>query len=390
VDVSLQSPWTSADIGNPSIPGGATFDGGTFQVNAAGGDIWNTSDQFHFVFQPLTGDGELVARVGAIQQTNGSAKAGVMFRESLTAESAHAFMAVTAARGFAFQRRRAAGRATESTAGCNCSAPGWVRLVRQGNRFTAYESVEGNEWRQVASETILMAPTIYAGLALAGHNTDRATSATFTNVALTTQTAGSPINSKPTVSILEPVPGAGFVAPATIALAAAASDQDGTIARVDFYANHQFIGSAAADPFWTTWHDVPQGTYELTAIATDDAGATSYSAPVPMTVAAATGGIPPDPSPTPYRPSTLVFGPSAHHDTDVDGYRFELRRAGDAPSASPVATRDLRKPSVVSGEISVDVSGTVDALPSGAYYAIVVTISTSGATPSAPSAEFWK
>jgi hypothetical protein len=50
-----------------------------------------------------------------------------------------------------------------------------------------------------------------------------------------------------------------------------------------------------------------------------------------------------------------------------------------------MASRDLGKPSVVDGEISVDISALVDALPSGSYYAVVSATGAGGTSASSPS-----
>ena len=62
--VSAQVPpgWVSEDIGNPA-PGGAAESGGTWEITGNGNDIWNTADNFHYVYQFLDGDGEMIARV---------------------------------------------------------------------------------------------------------------------------------------------------------------------------------------------------------------------------------------------------------------------------------------------------------------------------------------
>ena len=53
---------------------------------APGRDVWGSSDQFRFVYQPVTGDVEIVARVVSITRAHSWSKAGVMIRESLAAD----------------------------------------------------------------------------------------------------------------------------------------------------------------------------------------------------------------------------------------------------------------------------------------------------------------
>jgi hypothetical protein len=96
----------------------------------------------------------------------------------------------------------------------------------------------------------------------------------------------------PTVSISSPAAGATFTAPATINIAASASDSDGTIAKVDFYAGSTLLGTATATPYQLTWSNVSAGSYTLTAVATDDGDATTTSAGVTVTVDTAPTGLP--------------------------------------------------------------------------------------------------
>ena len=116
-----------------TVNGSATYSQGTFTIRASGTDIWGTSDQFHFVYRPITGDVEILARIASMTaQAHHWAKSGVMIRESLTAQSRHAMMVGTGAAGYAFQRRAETAGNSDSTAGPGTDPPGWVRLVRKG------------------------------------------------------------------------------------------------------------------------------------------------------------------------------------------------------------------------------------------------------------------
>jgi RHS repeat-associated protein len=94
-------------------------------------------------------------------------------------------------------------------------------------------------------------------------------------------------NAAPTVSITSPAANATFTAPASITLTANAQDTDGTVTQVQYFANASPIGTATASPYSFNWTNVAAGTYSLTAVATDNVGATTTSAPVPITVGAA-------------------------------------------------------------------------------------------------------
>src|SRR4029079_11771582 len=96
-----------------------------------------------------------------------------------------------------------------------------------------------------------------------------------------------------TVSLSSPASGATFTAPASVSIAASASDSDGTVARVDFFANGTLLGTDTAAPYTFAWSNVAAGTYNLTAVATDNAGATGASAAVSINA----GSPPPPPGP---------------------------------------------------------------------------------------------
>jgi plastocyanin len=90
-------------------------------------------------------------------------------------------------------------------------------------------------------------------------------------------------NAPPVVSIIDPPNGADFSPPANISFQVAASDPDGSIARVEFFLNGASLGSAAAPPYATTVSDLGPGSYTLSATAIDNAGA-SASASASITV----------------------------------------------------------------------------------------------------------
>ena len=99
---------------------------------------------------------------------------------------------------------------------------------------------------------------------------------------VTVQSGASP----PTVTLTQPANGATFAAPATVSLAASASD-DGTVTRVEFFNGAAKLGEDTTAPYSFTWGGVGAGTYTITARATDDLGTSTTSAPSTITVSAA-------------------------------------------------------------------------------------------------------
>jgi hypothetical protein len=107
----LPLPWQHQDIGIVTVPGGAAATDGVVTLKGTL-DIWGTSDGCHFAWQQLKGDGEIVARVLSVEQTQNHAKGGIAIRESLAADARHATMVDTPMDGAQFLVREEKGGKT--------------------------------------------------------------------------------------------------------------------------------------------------------------------------------------------------------------------------------------------------------------------------------------
>jgi hypothetical protein len=93
-----------------------------------------------------------------------------------------------------------------------------------------------------------------------------------------------PGNQSPSVTLTSPSNGAVFISPAKISLAATAGDPDGSVVKVEFFNGASKLSEDTSAPFTGQWNVGSAGTYTLTARATDNAGATTTSAAVTITV----------------------------------------------------------------------------------------------------------
>ncbi|GAH36638.1 unnamed protein product, partial [marine sediment metagenome] len=173
---------------------------GTFTMSASGVDIWGTADEFRYAFKQLSGDGSIIAKVENVENTNGWAKCGVMIRETLDPGSKFAAVYImptnadgTATNGCRFQARLETGIDAVSDSSVATDeqmaiiAPYWVKLIRQGNSFTAYYSADGVRWQAMSwnPQDITMTSNVYIGLALTSHNANAVCVAQFSNVQTT-------------------------------------------------------------------------------------------------------------------------------------------------------------------------------------------------------------
>ncbi|MFC3684707.1 Ig-like domain-containing protein [Hydrogenophaga luteola] len=93
-------------------------------------------------------------------------------------------------------------------------------------------------------------------------------------------------NNPPSVSITSPVAGATFAPGSTLSIAATAVDPDGggRIANVSFFASGRLLGTRSIAPYVFNWFNAPEGSHVLTAVATDELGASGTSAPVAVAI----------------------------------------------------------------------------------------------------------
>lgn len=138
-------------------------------------------DQFRYTYRLMTGDATVIARVTSLEPTHVWAKAGVMMRESLSSDAAHAFALVSASNGVAFQRRSVAGGVSVHS-GASGASPVWLKLERRGSVFSAFRSADGRAWTLIARASIAMRATIYVGLAVTSHNVASLATARFSSV----------------------------------------------------------------------------------------------------------------------------------------------------------------------------------------------------------------
>jgi len=191
-------------------------------------------------------------------------------------------------------------RATDNAGNQTTSAPVTVTVGSQGGQspmvnitspvegaeFTAGQVIPISASAQGPSAIVLVeyfinnfkvgqddtAPFVYNWTSVAGTNrltalvTDAAGAKTLSN------TISIFVNAPPQVSLLAPASGSKFMVGDPVAFEASASDADGTVAKVEFFANGAKVGEDLSSPYAYTW-TATEGNFEITASATDNKGA---------------------------------------------------------------------------------------------------------------------
>jgi hypothetical protein len=156
---------------------------GTYTMTSSGTDIWSADDEFHFAFKEYTGNGTIIAKVESVQNTHEFAKAGVMIRDTLDADSRYTGLFITPENGVRFQYRNTSGGITDRQFVEGITAPYWVKLERtSGGLIRAYHSADGTTWERFTLTQVTMNTPMYIGLALTSHEATLTCEAKFSNV----------------------------------------------------------------------------------------------------------------------------------------------------------------------------------------------------------------
>jgi glucose/arabinose dehydrogenase len=223
VTATMPSGWTSTDIGAPITAGTADYATGSqsFYLDGAGADEYGANDQSHFVYQTLSGDGSIIARVRYQTNSDPWAKAGLMIRQS-TATGAPfvdalvtpdvspntpeidgpgcnasgclaAGPAIIPAVGYGVREQASGSHSATGPALTGFTDPNkWLKLVRAGSTFTSYESTDGSTWTQIGVQTVAMTGPVDIGLFDTGHDIGQVSTAAFDNVSVSGSIAPPP------------------------------------------------------------------------------------------------------------------------------------------------------------------------------------------------------
>jgi large repetitive protein len=132
------------------------------------------------------------------------------------------------------------------------------------------------------------APTLNA--AISAHTPMALSAAQISQVAAYIQQVGgsepAPANMLPNVAITSPANGSTFAQGTAVILSVAASDSDGSVFKVEFYADNILLSTSTAAPYSFVWNNTTVGTHTLAAKAYDNAGTVASSSNVSINITA--------------------------------------------------------------------------------------------------------
>lgn len=179
-EAALPVPWINSDIGAAS--GDAFFDQCTGGIIVESKGFSNPiSDLQHTALQSICGDVEIIAKVESIVNAG---FAGIQIRESFSAGSKK--VALKTQLGNLVRRDI---RITTNGFAQSQQFPRfghtWLRLVRQGNLFFGFTSLNGVNWQPILQASLPMTNCVEVGLFTEGVHVNLTTTSTFTNVSIT-------------------------------------------------------------------------------------------------------------------------------------------------------------------------------------------------------------
>jgi len=178
---SLPAFWTATDIGGTRLTGNGST-GDVVTVEGAGADVWDQADSFQFVhFQPATTLFNFRARVVSLDDTDPFAKAGLMFRDTLSPDAMEVILDAKPSGEVEFMARLCTGCYTTYLGGANITFPAYLQLTRDtdGSMFTASVGSDAASLTSVGSVRVPMSGAAHVGFAVTSHDPNEIAQAIF-------------------------------------------------------------------------------------------------------------------------------------------------------------------------------------------------------------------
>lgn len=202
ITAGLPLSWKQQTIGSISSKGHTVFNGKTFVMEGVGIGIDSTSDETHFTYQLLQGDGEITVRF-VPQPSSQFSRMGLMIRGGLRNNSQHVSLFIYPGKTGQIEApnwhvrlvtRESGGRQSQvQYTGPGLTEPAvtfgrltgafWLRLNRKGNSFFGFTSYDGKKWTEAGEISLSLSKNALIGFS-ASSGMPNSTTIFFDNVAV--------------------------------------------------------------------------------------------------------------------------------------------------------------------------------------------------------------
>jgi hypothetical protein len=190
--------FMSSDIGYVGITGSSFYTPRSWVVVGSGSNIWAEVDGFHYLYLPTQGDVRVTTLINSFQATNVQASGGIMFRDSLAANSSHYSMLITGSEGLSTTYRECYGCSSMNDQSGAAAQVGedniWLRVTKEGTSHnTHYKHVGATDWTLLGSTKNITytSDTFYIGFAASASDNAKAELLCGTNFELNRHCPGS-------------------------------------------------------------------------------------------------------------------------------------------------------------------------------------------------------
>lgn len=161
-------------------------------ISSNGANMWQGTDEYGSLYMPAAAGERWAATVKVDSQdnTHNSAKAGLIVRNDVTqpgSSPGYAAMAMRAGSSYEWLRDTTGnGQLDTSDSAGQHEYPAWVRIMRDGDEYTAYWSSDGENFTQVGSPQTLpgAADVQDIGMVVTAHNSNEVSRAVFSDFEL--------------------------------------------------------------------------------------------------------------------------------------------------------------------------------------------------------------
>ena len=105
----LPANWHQKTIGQTQQSGSGTFSKDIFTISGSGSDIWDNSEEYHYIYTNVADSIEIIAKIESIENTHEWAKAGIIIKQNPSTSSVLAALSFSPNKSLVFASKKNTG-----------------------------------------------------------------------------------------------------------------------------------------------------------------------------------------------------------------------------------------------------------------------------------------